>query len=131
MKEFFRGWKRKAGVCTLMLACILSMEWIRSYRFHDSIIIQDAGFIVTSFKGGFDWSFDCSYEVPGPVVEWLTTDVAKEVTPESCDSGEIPYWSIVIPLAAVSAFLLLKKPKTSIQKKPALPISDEGGGATS
>ena len=42
----------------------------------------------------------------------------------------VPYWSIVTPLTLISAFLLLKKPKTSTQPQTALPIQGEGGAAT-
>ena len=38
----------------------------------------------------------------------------------------IPYWTIVIPLTALSAYLLLSKPRKSNQKKIVEPISDEG-----
>ena len=39
---------------------------------------------------------------------------------------QIPYWSIVVSLTAVSAFLLISKPKTSTQKKTSEPVHDEG-----
>ena len=38
----------------------------------------------------------------------------------------IPYWSITIPLTALSAFLLLSKPRQSTQKKTLEPISVGG-----
>lgn len=41
----------------------------------------------------------------------------------------IAYWSIVIPLTLISAWLLLKKPTKPNQTKTAQPISNEGGGA--
>jgi hypothetical protein len=37
----------------------------------------------------------------------------------------IPYWSIVIPLTLLSAYLLLSKPRQSIQQKPAEPITEK------
>ena len=30
MREFFRGWKRKLGVVTLVLACVFAAGWVRS-----------------------------------------------------------------------------------------------------
>ena len=41
---------------------------------------------------------------------------------------QVPYWSIVIPLTAITAFLLISKPRRSNQKKTDDPIRDEGGG---
>jgi len=41
----------------------------------------------------------------------------------------VPYWSITIPLTALSAFLLISKPKTSNQKKTAPPAPNDGGAA--
>ena len=31
MKEFFRGWRRKAGVLTLLMACLFMAAWVRSF----------------------------------------------------------------------------------------------------
>jgi hypothetical protein len=39
---------------------------------------------------------------------------------------KLSYWSVVIPLTLLSAFLLLKKPRTSNQKKIIEPIPAEG-----
>jgi hypothetical protein len=30
LSEFFRGWRRKLGIVTLLMACIVMVEWIRS-----------------------------------------------------------------------------------------------------
>lgn len=30
MRQFFRGWRRKAGVVTLILACLVMAAWMRS-----------------------------------------------------------------------------------------------------
>ncbi len=40
-------------------------------------------------------------------------------------AARIPHWCIVIPLTAISAFLLFKKPKTLTQKKTPEPIRNE------
>ena len=39
----------------------------------------------------------------------------------------VPYWSIAIPMTLASAYLLLSKPRKSIQKKLPEPTSNEGG----
>ena len=40
--------------------------------------------------------------------------------------GAVPYYSIVIPLTAISAYLLLSKPRPLAQKKITEPTADEG-----
>ena len=37
MREFFQGWRRKVGVATLLLACLLMFVWLRSYRNRDTL----------------------------------------------------------------------------------------------
>ncbi|MEI8021666.1 MAG: hypothetical protein WCH39_25880 [Schlesneria sp.] len=91
-----------------------------------------------------------SYEMPPyPVWARITLDVAGEPANKSEDDGlrwhwklcgfgvydwanepvraiEIPHWSVVIPLTALSAYLLLTKPRQSTQKKTDQLVSDEG-----
>ena len=37
MGDFFKGWRRKTGVATLMLACVFMAGWVRSQYFLDSL----------------------------------------------------------------------------------------------
>ena len=37
MGEFFKGWRRKFGLVTLLTACALMMVWVRNYVIRDSI----------------------------------------------------------------------------------------------
>ena len=37
MGQFFRGWRRKAGVVTLLMACVFMTGWVRSFGFHDEV----------------------------------------------------------------------------------------------
>lgn len=39
MKEFFRGWRRKAGVVTLLMACVITTLWMRSLSHADDLFI--------------------------------------------------------------------------------------------
>jgi hypothetical protein len=39
MKEFFRGWKRKVGVVTLLMACVFAGGWVRGYSMYDSLAL--------------------------------------------------------------------------------------------
>lgn len=40
MKDFFHGWRRKAGVATLVTACVLTVCWMRSLRTIDRVDIR-------------------------------------------------------------------------------------------
>ena len=100
----------------LVVACLLSIAWTRSYYFSDWIIVKDVGFGLTSRLGGFDYGFDYRHEVPDSVFEWIATDVAREVRPRYREPGGIPYWSITIPLTFFSAYLLLTKPRVAKPK---------------
>ena len=39
MGEFFRGWKRKTGMLTLVLACVFMAGWVRSSFFIEGLVI--------------------------------------------------------------------------------------------
>ena len=53
MSEFFRGWRRKIGVATLLLACLLTCGWVRSFRLGDFIL--SANWQLVSFHGRIFW----------------------------------------------------------------------------
>lgn len=40
MREFFKGWKRKLGCVTLVIACVFASVWLRSMTVADHIDIQ-------------------------------------------------------------------------------------------
>lgn len=43
MSEFFRGWRRKIGVLTLLLACVLMGGWLRSLRAVNNVAFTIGG----------------------------------------------------------------------------------------
>ena len=43
MDEFFRGWRRKIGVLTLVMACVFMVGWVRSEAMFDMIAYADQG----------------------------------------------------------------------------------------
>ena len=95
MGEFFKGWRRKVGVLTLVMACMFMAVWIRS-----SLVIDK---IANDF-GGHE-----------KLVEMLQGD-------ESGMSRLITIWRvspvwIILPLSLLSAWLLLGKPRQSNQKR--------------
>lgn len=98
MGDFFRGWRRKLGVVTLAMACVLASAWLRSF---------------SAYHQQWSHKFDevTSYSVG------LWND---HVHIESLESGKIsavrkwsiaiPYW-FAVPLTLSSAYLLLWQPR--------------------
>jgi cbb3-type cytochrome oxidase subunit 3 len=64
MWAFFHGWRRKAGVVSLGLACVLMAVWVRSCLAKDSVSVTLAGrrLCVTSVGGRLYW---CSWTRTG------------------------------------------------------------------
>src|SRR5882757_1087048 len=40
MREFFHGWRRKAGCVTLVMACMLMIGWMRSRVVHEGLALK-------------------------------------------------------------------------------------------
>lgn len=59
MREFFRGWRRKAGCVTLVMACFTMVGWTRSRFVFDNIdvIVNDQTYVTAlSCIHGIGWS---------------------------------------------------------------------------
>jgi len=136
MGELFHGWRRKLGVVTLVMACVLMAGWIRSETIGDDITFRlgKCGHEIRSERSRITsistWVRDSRWL---PENEW-TTGFSPEVDSGSiwdrigflynvCENNDadsnlsfqrllmVPYWSIVIPLTLLSAYLLLGKPR--------------------
>ena len=155
MGEYFKAWRRKVGIVTLLIACALMAGWVRSevnycvIRFNGN----HESFRIGSYDGmlGFIWvSFETVNEDPfldwdyGPLSAILENGVYEPFrrqegmdwrwewagfhfgggtasqTATYSESFYFPYWSIVVPLTLVSAYVLLSK-----QRKPPRKQSDE------
>ena len=170
MGEFFRGWKRKVGVLTLVMACLLMGSWMRSRIGWDALEFFRGSFAIQSDNGHLllarivinpsgrelKWSSMPGHYWMGPTpnnpwqpipfaqnkIDWsfrwngfesgdvLTTPVTGP-SQTWMQFWQVPYWSIVLPLTLISAFLLLSKPRKSIQTKTAQPVANEGEGVAS
>ncbi|MDB5345258.1 MAG: hypothetical protein JWP89_3635 [Schlesneria sp.] len=157
MREFFRGWRRKVGCLTLVLACVLATMWGRSLVYGDSVTVNRGTMtcdFVASFQGELKWirstasappSSSLLNGIPTPVtpryvlsmdfryvdgdetlmpifggsqIEW---DWRQKVLGFQYGTGTvsgfrfwtclIPYWSVVLPLALLAAYLILWKPR--------------------
>ena len=158
MGACFRGWRRKIGCITLLMAFGFMVGWVRSQTIGDGIHFNSADkswtyFLLASADSSITIIVErCPSEMVYP--EWISSELNA---PEVIDSEKfedsfkwhwrfcgfgcgveegnqnskwtrtvIPYWSIVIPMTLLSAFLLLSKPRKSTQTKIVGPISAEG-----
>ena len=172
MSEFFRGWRRKVGVVTLLMACTLTLIWLRSDVIRDKIDLCPSFYWpqlpwygeIVSLQGSLGWHryemesgnggigtnspatfssfkvkhyFACSPKIEDTLVwQWKWGGFGygagkTHLRGMSAQVWIIPYWSIVIPLTLLSAYLLLSKPRNSTQKKITESIQVVEGGVAS
>ena len=62
MREFFRGWRRKAGLATLAMALLVAVAWGRSWSHQDLFWFQ------TNEASYFGYSTDAA------IVVWWNSD---------------------------------------------------------
>ena len=152
---YFKPWRRRLGVVTLLTACVLMAGWVRSLAAREYAFFlcdNDTTNRLVSFNGTIYWErlrqdgikrltraqfsdaetnleFD---ETRRFVWKWTylgfgrgeytsgRLELFKSANPDlpfenlTQSVWFIPYWSIVIPLTLLSAWLLLSKPKRSI-----------------
>lgn len=126
MGTFFRPLRRKIGTMVLMLTCVFAAGWVRSLGEGDIIFVRD-GVILTSTSGRLTISDNVQIKFtrssPGISIRGASqtlfsssSNVRLSATNNSttllrANGWTIHYWSIVIPLTLLSAWLLLSKPK--------------------
>ncbi|MDB5343655.1 MAG: hypothetical protein JWP89_2032 [Schlesneria sp.] len=142
MHTFFHGWRRKAGVVTLLMACVLVAMWVRSFHQRDAVIARLSAplYELESFCGGILvgrtapspvpihlhwWSFPI-YEGDKWDQDWFLQDFTVDRQSSGFRyrrgtlnvAGEthfwlliVPYWSLILPLTLLSAYLILWKPR--------------------
>ena len=171
MREFMRGWSRKSGCITLLLACVFMAGWVRSEFVEDGIYFCPFNGLTafvesgnqsfcgavdvdlknrTSFVNALSWQSNpndsssggrrqlanknymwhlrtCGFALGNLFSSDLDTSTGKNTqTLQGPTFWIIPYWSIVIPLTALSTYLLLSKPRQSNQMKIPEPIANKG-----
>jgi hypothetical protein len=142
MGDYFKPWRRKIGVVTLVMACVFTAAWVRSQTLRDRISLGKHS--VQSYSGGVAWMqytrfIQATLSIDTDLVEHYRNDEAKidkqlrwwrcgfenyeqEYHIATMGTGvvlvwRVLYWPIVIPLTLLSAFLLLSKPRKSAPKK--------------
>ena len=150
MREFFKPWRRKIGVVTLAMACLLGLEWLRGQSTVD--LIQ----ITTGNRTWQEWAFsdgiirywtikadDVPKETMPNVIRWKSYGTGWGMFDKNFDrqlmrwlenrhkpydgpiqdwkipcSLFIPFWTIILPLLPLTAFLLLSKPRLHKSESP-------------
>lgn len=163
MRQFFHGWRRKAGCVVLVLACALMGAWIRSLVVFDEIncsLGRESAVAMVSWKGAFalrfgwdkydswdEWVWhsreDDHYGYLDPASEFYRFEqpipdgsgcfVTWYLHGENGGLGFspvnqrdhcrmafviLPYWSLVIPLTLLSAYLIFWKPRRRTTAMP-------------
>lgn len=149
MRDFFKGWRRKAGVATLALACVFTVWWVRSLSVQDNIWIRLGDLNTTMFSsvgghfawvryflhddndaiGFFQWntlegSKFSDYFEWSPVVQW-SHPLFTYLEYENSVVCVVPAWCIVLPLTLLSAYMLLSKPRPAKQPDPTQPTEPD------
>ena len=125
MRNFFHGWRRKAGVLALALGLMFAGCWVKSFSGLGTVSLDfPSQQKVASLRGTILW---WSVEKPGdlnPEFLWWETNIDAppmwigiEVIeiPEVGSVRKIRYWLVVVPLILLSAYFLLS-PQTETGK---------------
>lgn len=142
MREFFHGWQRKVGCVTLVMACVVTGSWVRSFYVLDQVRVsrenQSPIYLLQSVNGSIRWI--CDEDRGAEIYFWMARprDSSPKLfadDPEwewkfrwlgfgACNPSRIeslwciPYWSVAVPLTLLSAYLILwnaRKRKSSEQ----------------
>ncbi len=126
MDTFFHGWRRKAGVVSLVMSLVLVGGWIRSRTGTDRIAIRKYGAAteyLVSQESGLGWSREIYFSMISvnvltdvPYREWYGFKYGQKLVSPPVPVCKvsvriIPYWSLTIPLTLLSAYLILRKPR--------------------
>ena len=132
MGTYFKPLRRKFGLVTLLMACVLTSGWVKSYDAARVIDYFDPEFAFLSQGGNLSCGFG-----PGIILIDARSMNGQSRLGDSqfMDLDYVcPYWTLVIPLTLISAYLLLSnpawllltKPRDSNQKKTVEPIASDG-----
>ncbi len=128
MGEFFKPWRRKIGVMTLVIACVFAAGWVRSVSTFEQIewrTSQANTCLIASGGQSLGWVIYSDTESSRPLYSLHDQGINFRIPAgvEITISKRAPYWSVVLPITLLSACLLLTKPISSTPMKIAEPIS--------
>jgi hypothetical protein len=104
MRDFFKGWRRKVGCVTLVMACAVATGWLRSMLTDDYIAAFNRTFCSSNgkFYLGPHFSLDWRY---------FAWDSGPGLIPSVMAILGTHYSVVIVPLILLSAYLLLWKPR--------------------
>jgi hypothetical protein len=128
MKEFFCGWRRKAGTVTLVMALAVAGIWMRSRVVCDTLQFKFGGRLhdIVSYSNqtsGVSWKFDLAFpevldwgsiplnEVDADDIEGTLANYREGYRDLGFFEWHVPHWLLVLPLSLLSAYLILWKPR--------------------
>ena len=94
MRDFFRGWMRKAGCVTLVMACVLTSAWLRSFSGYEQLWSQK--FVEGTSYSVWLWGDGINLN------KYRVIDVSDILGLQREWSIGIPYW-VAVPLTLLSA----------------------------
>lgn len=136
MGEYFKPWRRKIGIAVLALTCLFTLGWIRSRIVKDHftcVSVPKPSFQIMSLDNyiGVVWRENYSGGSSGirllqsqfePMSlwseerggwRWHILGIGKIQVDNFLYAWLVHYAAIVLPLTAISAWLLLSKPRTA------------------
>ena len=121
MREFFRGWRRKVGCVTLVIACVLAAMWLRSFIVGDEwfYVLGEQQYMLLSSDGRVflsSWDVNTrdrqfgvtSIPKSDPLFLWKT--IGNQGAAHRSEHWTRGYWQFTIPLTLLSAYLILWRP---------------------
>lgn len=143
MRDLLRGWRRKVGVVTLLMACVFTGGWVKSRSLTDIVTFNfgtRSSELFYSFDSSLVWlHFQEKETARATTPEWDTVSKSRYSFFEDpdCDwnlrgagfgfgscsrkSARIvitPYGAIAVPLAVISAYLIFWKPRKAKPSDP-------------
>ena len=141
MGNYFKPWRRKIGVMTLLIALLFMAGWLRSQTRTDEVRIGGNGgtlHLLISANNWIGWimRYESRHTNPRTLPSFWETEGVSDYTPFDNIGGTgelfsittplpyliLPYYIIVLPITFISAFLLLSNPHKSTSKKTLEPI---------
>ena len=78
MHTFFHGWRRKAGVVTLVMACAMMALWVHSIAGYVAakVVVNDQSYVLMTYHGRFECvTFDRGFHP----VDWCFLEAKSSV----------------------------------------------------
>ena len=133
MREILKGWRRKAGVVTLAMACALMSLWFRSQSRYDMIAFSTTfvghhGQELESVNGCLTWSrrrqtMTDTFEYDSGLLSPTSGAVGfGDGIEDAGQSWFVPYLAVAVPMTLLSAFLILWKPRKASRITQALQV---------